>query len=440
LTSSPADGAGFQLARRELELRFAVHPPAQRRASPRSHRVPHGDVSSCVHVSVARKGAVPAAEGGLALARPRVNGSARATALGGECRANPFYPARGLVLKALDKQAPSAGKDFPIQSALLAHAPTWIAGRSPDRTGHLADAEILNPNQVECSGQIGRSFFDPVLSRINLTKPQPGDGEPDVGSSARATGGAAESTLKPSQSSLPLRAKAGDFQHDSRGQGGRHGDTPVDAYYLAISRAGDRLRDDCERDVPATCSVKGDPVRLCSGDLSRPAEPHPPRLWDPDVARLAAEPAYVAGLDGDDTESLGSAAFPPSRPAVSTTDEVFYCLVEIAQRLLLDHMTAAAQPVIRRASLGQLSALLYVSGRACPSGPPESMLFDSQIPHETRMSAVFPQDGRLGRRRTKPEPGHDGSLNLAYDNSKEVMRRFSPRCSETPGVAASLTR
>jgi hypothetical protein len=83
--------------------------------------------------------------------------------------------------------------------------------------------------------------------------------------------------------------------------------------------------------------------------------------------------------------------------------------------------------------------LLDVSGRACPSGPPRSMLLDGQIPHETRMSAVFPENGRLGRRRTKPEPGHDGSLNLAYDNSEEVMRRFSPMLPNT-GVAASLTR
>jgi hypothetical protein len=338
----------------------------------------------------------------------------------------------------LDKQAPSAGKDFPIQSALLPHVSTWITGCSPGRTGHLANAHILNPNQVECAGQIGRNFLDPVLSRINLTKSQPGDGEPDIASSARAAGGAAEPALKPSQSPLSLRTKVWNFQHDSRGQGGRYGDAPVDAHYLAISRAGDRLRDDSERDVPAPCPVKSDPVGLCSRDLPRPAEPYPPRLRNPDVARFAAEPAYLAGLDGDDTESLGPPGLTPSRPAVSTTDEISYRLVEIPQCLLLNHLTTAAQPVIRRASLGQLSALLDVSGGACPSGPPGRMLLDGQIPHEPRMSAVFPQSDRLSGRRTKPKPGHDSSLNLAYDNSKEVVRRFSPVVPNI-GMAASLT-
>jgi hypothetical protein len=184
--------------------------------------------------------------------------------------------------------------------------------------------------------------------------------------------------------------------------------------------------------VPAPCPVKSNPVGLRSRDLPRLAEPYPPRLRNPDIARPAAEPAYVARLDSDDTESLGPAGLPPSRPAVSTTDEVSYRLVDIPQCLLLNHLTTATQPVIRRASLCQLPALLDVSGRACPSGPPGRMLLDGQIPYETRMSAVFPQNGRLGRRRTKPEPGHDDSLNLAYDNSEEVMRRFS-RCSQTSG-------
>jgi hypothetical protein len=38
--------------RKEQRLRFAAHPPAQWRASPRSHRMPCGDIPGRVHVSV----------------------------------------------------------------------------------------------------------------------------------------------------------------------------------------------------------------------------------------------------------------------------------------------------------------------------------------------------------------------------------------------------
>jgi hypothetical protein len=52
-------------------LRFAVHRPGNPVASPRSHRMPCGDVSGRIHVSVQRVTASHAAEQGLALATAR---------------------------------------------------------------------------------------------------------------------------------------------------------------------------------------------------------------------------------------------------------------------------------------------------------------------------------------------------------------------------------
>src|SRR5450756_546742 len=66
-------GRGFQLRDPEGSvLRFTVHRPGHRRASPRSPGVSRRDVSRCIHDGVRGVAAGPADEARLALARLRL--------------------------------------------------------------------------------------------------------------------------------------------------------------------------------------------------------------------------------------------------------------------------------------------------------------------------------------------------------------------------------
>src|SRR6185437_871003 len=73
-----------------------------------------------------------------------------------------------------------------------------------------------------------------------------------------------------------------------------------------VDRAADTAT---PRSMPTTSvvpgAVKGHPIRLpVSRCRAGPAEPHPPGLRNPDFTGLPAEPAHMAGLDGDYPKSL----------------------------------------------------------------------------------------------------------------------------------------
>jgi len=87
-------------------LRFAVHGPGILVASPRSHRMPCGDVPGRVHVSVAGVSAGHAAEQGLALAAARCDVPARRAPLARVRGLDLLDPARGLVFQPADQQPP----------------------------------------------------------------------------------------------------------------------------------------------------------------------------------------------------------------------------------------------------------------------------------------------------------------------------------------------
>ncbi len=102
-------------------LRFAVHWPGTPVASPRMEGagevggMPCGDVPGRVHVSIAGISAGHAAEQGLVLATARCDVPAPRAALARVRGTYLLDPARGLVLKAADQQAPPAGQDAPVQ-------------------------------------------------------------------------------------------------------------------------------------------------------------------------------------------------------------------------------------------------------------------------------------------------------------------------------------
>jgi hypothetical protein len=166
LTSSPHGWRRFQPRRRRKEqgLRFAVRPPAERRASPRSHRMSCGEVSGRVHVSVAGVFADTAAEQRLALTAVGCYVPACRAQLAGEGGWNLLDPTAGLVLQAAAKQPPAGLQDPPIESSFLPDVAARALEAAPGRAGHARDAQVLNTDDVEPASQAGRGLVYPVLA------------------------------------------------------------------------------------------------------------------------------------------------------------------------------------------------------------------------------------------------------------------------------------
>jgi hypothetical protein len=135
------------------------------------------------------------------------------------------------------------------------------------------------------------------------------------------------------------------------------------------------------------------------------------------VARVSA---------GYATEAFVASGFPPSRPTVSTGEEVHRRLGEVSQCLLLHHLAACTQPPDLGAGLGELSALLQVTRRAATSGPPRGLLLDREVPHKPDMRAVVLQHCFLGGSRLQAIAGHSNTISRYTDVPEEVKRRVLP--------------
>jgi hypothetical protein len=108
---------------------------------------------------------------------------------------------------------------------------------------------------------------------------------------------------------------------------------------------------------------------------------------------------------------------------LGSSEEVHHRLGEIPQRLLLNHLTASAEPIKLTAGRGQLSALFQVAGRPTASGPPVRLLLACQIPHVSRVRAVLPQHCLLVGRWHQAVAGHANTLSRRSDIPEEVKRR-----------------
>ena len=288
LTSSPPEDGGFQPLMSwsgGKVLRFAVRPPTQRLASPRSHRMPCGDVPGRVHVSVSGISAGPAGEDGLALTRLRIHGPARTAPLRGVRGIYPLDPVWGLVLQSAQQQPPAVDQDAAVQARFLPDVAPRLRDAAPCRPGHAAHIQVLHPDHVEPSGQAGGGLLDPVFSSVSLTGSQLRDRGPDLSAPVRALPGPRQLALQSPQPHPLALTQAGAAQQFSCGQGSRHRHTAVNARDLAGSRAGHGLGDDCECNVPAARAVESDAVRLRSGTQlgtsgtapTRPSAPTPRR-------------------------------------------------------------------------------------------------------------------------------------------------------------------
>ncbi len=410
-------------------LRFAVHSSAQRRASPRSHRMPCGDISSCIHISVASVPAGPAGEVGLALTRPSVHGPAHAAALRGVKGANLLDAAWSLVLEPARQQAPSGAKDRAVQAGFLSHVVTGSGGSALGRAGHVNNAQILDADHIEAAGQVGRGLLGPILAPRGRAGIDPSNCSPRALTAIRSAPGSGKPPLQPAQPRLLVLMQTGTVKQLASRQRSRNLYAAIDADDLASARPWNGPRDGGERDMPAFRPVKRNTVRLGRRDSARPAETHPARLRHPYLADVAGKTPYVSGSDSNDPESFVPTSFPPCRPATHAGEEARNSLSEVPQRLLLHHLAALGQPTELGPGRGQLTALLHVPRRTGAAATPVRLLLHGKVPHVPSVRTMSPEDHLLRWRRNQAVAAHESNIRSTTDIPEGAGARpgYSPR-------------
>jgi hypothetical protein len=94
--------------------------------------------------------------------------------------------------------------------------------------------------------------------------------------------------------------------------------------------------------------------------------------------------------------------------------------MEISKRLLLDGHAAGSQPGELGTCRSQLACLRREAGRRCSAWPPVSMLFNSEIPHESSVIAVHHHRPLLGRRWQQSVSTHVRTVRRATDKTTEL--------------------
>ena len=410
-------------------LRFAVHRLGNPIASPRSHGVSRRDIPCRVHISVKRETTGCAPESGLALARLPVHMPARAAALARKRWAYLVNPARGLVVQPADQQSPSRREDLPIQSGLLTHSLPGAVSAPLGAPRHVLDVQVLDTDQVEPASQVSTNPLTPVLAGIRLPGLEAGDGNLGLGPAVAAAFRVGQPTLQQMQTPLARLTQPRTAQQFTIRQGRAHGYAAVHADDLTSPRTWDGLGDRSEGQMPSASMVQGDPERLhATGDGPGPAESDPTALGDEHFPGIPVQPMHVMELDRDDTESFVAFSLAPRRPAMGACEEISHGLVKVAERLLLHHLAATGQPSTLPPRCGELSALLQVPRRTCPSRTPPRLLLAGQVPYEPCMRTMFPQHCLVSSRREQAIAGHTKTLSSITDIPEEVKRR-APPCS-----------
>jgi len=406
-------------------LRFAVRWPGNPVASPRSHRMPRGDVLGRVHISVAGVSASHATEQRLALATARCNVPARAAALTGERGINLLHPARRFLLEATYQQSPARCEDALVEACFLAHVTARFGDTSSRRACHITDSQVLYFDHVVPSGEISGDPLGPVLPRVRLASTEPSDALPDPAPTIRARLGARQSAFQEAQPTLPSATEPGHDKHCASRQSRADGYSAIHPDHTACAGGRDRFGDRGESDVPASHPIECDPVRPNAiRDGARPAESRPANLWNPSRADLTAESAYVSGFDRDNAKALIPPRFSPGWTAMSTGEKVCHSVGEVSQRLLLYHLRAMAEPCMLSPCLGKLSALFWVAGRALLTWTPVRLLLYGHVPHKPGVRAVVLQHCALSGGRDQAVTRHSNTLSRATDISEGVRRRI----------------
>lgn len=400
-------------------MRFAVHWPGSPDASPRSHGMPCRDVLGRVHVCVIRVPAGATTKDRLALTVFRVAVPAGVAGLRRETRVDLLYSTGRLVLQPLHEETPPSGQDRSVQRSLLSHITARHLDCALGRTDHVADLQVLYPDDIEVARQISRGLLDPVLASILLTCSKPADCGPGALPSIRSPLRTREPSMESRQTLLldmPMARKGP--QLASRESDG-YDDAAVHADNLTRVRSGDRFRGRRKRNMPSAGSVPSNPEGLHTvWYRTRPAEPYPADLRDPHHADIAgnAPGIPVGSPPANYTKTFMPSRFAPSWMPVCAVEEVGLCLSEVFQRLLLNRHRPGSQPFEQLTGFGQLTALLSEPGHILPSRPPVLVLLDCEVPHEARMPAMSQQLPLLFGSGLESITGHANTLSKATDN------------------------
>ena len=372
-------------------LRFAVHQPSQRRASPRSHGTPCRDVPRRVHISIAGIGAGDAAEESLALATLRSDMPTHRTTLTRERGIHSFHPASGPVLKAGGEHRPRGVQDRPIETCLLRHPAPRSINSAPCRADHARHPQILDPDHVILAGDARQ----PGLRSLTPTGPTPATrqctcGRLDTKWQRRLVGGA-------------IRQRQ------------RDRDTTIDTDHRAVTGTSQGRRDYREGDMPTPGSIQRDAVGLPVRQGSAASQPDPTSLGNQDSRPAPVDLLHTQGLRADYPESLMTSLLAPGRPPMTTASPIRHRLREIPQRLLLHCVRTCSQPLVRGARIGQLLTLRPIVRETLAVIPiPE--LFHGEVPHEPGMCAMLREQHFLLRRRIQTKP-HNRKVTVHPDNS-----------------------
>ena len=390
-------------------MRFTVQRPGNPVASPCFHDVPRRDVACRVHVRVAGVSAGSAEEFRLALAVLSGNVSTRAATL---ARVRGWYllnPARSLLFKSANEQAPSGTQDPPVKSGLRSNVAARRACSAFGRAGHLPDAQILDADHVKFTGEPSGQLLAPVPPPVCLTDLELSERPLDPAAATGIMPCPGQPAFELPNSVLLPGGQAGNSQHLACRQGRGYGHASIYAHDPSVSGGRYRVRNGSKRNMPAACPVAGDAERLhASGDGTGPAEPDPAHLRHSDLSPVSAQAADVppTALFPGDPESLVSAGFTPRRPAMRPIRECSHGLLEVTQGLLLDGLRPRCEPRGLGAGGGELPGLLKVAGPGLPAWTPPGMLFDREVPHETGVGTVPFQHDLLFESRLKSVSCH----------------------------------
>ena len=412
----------------EFKLRFAVHRPDHRQASPRGHRVPHGDVARRVHVSVGGESAGSAPEARLALARFSVHVPARRAPLARECGIDLFDPSASFLLQAPDQQAPAGSGDLPVQGRLLLDVPTRSFNGAPGGSGHIRNLQIFDTDHVEAPRQVCGDFVAPVLTRVSFPYPQLSDRELDPRTPVRSSLSAGQPALKTEQTPTSAGAETEHVKQLASGQRRTYGYATVNADDPTSVGCGDGVGYRGKCDMPAPRAVQRDPVRLDpSGDWPGKPEPHPAHLGYPYLCHASVQASHVISFYCHDAKPFAAPHFAPSRPAVRASEKIPHGFVEVTKRLLLDSLAAFPQPAEFAPRGGELAALFQITRCALTARFPVPMLLHGKIPNMTGVCAMLPHRLLLVSGRHHAVPGHASIFASHYDITGEVKRRCVPR-------------
>jgi hypothetical protein len=410
-------------------LRFTVHGPASAEVFPCCHRPSGGDVACGVDVGVARpRTAGDALENRLALTVFRRDMPAVGASLRRVGRWDEFEPPKGFVLQPGNQQPPPLAPDLAVEASLLRDVGARAVPSAARRAGHSPYLQILDPDGVEATRQIGAGLFHPVTAPIGFAGPQPRHDQlrsrPPVRSAVRP----GQTLLQSAQPLGFTSPKARNAQQVPIGQRDRYRHAAIHAHDAAIVGSWDGFGDGGKSEVPPTRPIPRDSVRLHrAGDVAGAPESHPTDLGYPYLPIAAAEPPDVAWLESDLPKPFMGAGFTPCRATVGAVEKVAHRLGEVAQRLLLDGLRPGCQPVVFGAGRRQLGTLLVITRRMA-TRLPMLVLLHGKIPHKPGMTTVLRQRRRFLNAGKQPKPAHSNNVDTTTDNQpKGGRRRFRPR-------------